>query len=106
MKKLLIPMDWTKISVYRSLTVWMPHWADELHLRRAIGIIMREANLGLEVTTLDKRKEQIKLDTVLFNDIQWHFPDEQKGMAKTYFIKGVFGSFEGHVPQEQIIVIF
>ena len=69
MKKLLIPMDWTKISVYRSLTVWMPHWADELHLRRAIGIIMRKANLGLEVTTLEKRKEHIKLDTVLFNDI-------------------------------------
>ena len=99
-------MDWTKISVYRSLTVWMPHWADELHLGRAIGIIMREANLGLEVTTLEKRKEHIKLDTVLFNDIQWLFSKEQKGMAKTYFIKGILGSFEGHVPQEQIIVIF
>ena len=90
----------------QTLTVRMPHWADELHLRRAVRIIMREANLGLEVTTLEKRKEHKKLDTVLFNDIQWNFPKEQKGMAKTYFIEGVLGSFEGHVPQEQIIVIF
>ena len=64
MKKLLIPMDWTKISSFRTLTVGMPHWADELHLRRAIGIIMREANLGLEVAALDIReahKESIKM---------------------------------------------
>ena len=49
-------MDWTKISSFRTLTVGMPHWADELHLRRAIGIIMREANLGLEVTALGHKK--------------------------------------------------
>ena len=69
MKKLLIPMDWTKISSFRTLTVGMPHWADELHLRRAIGIIMREANLGLEVTTLDKREAHRKLVKMFLGDI-------------------------------------
>ena len=99
-------MDWTKISSFRTLTVRMPHWADELHLWRAIRIIMREANLGLEITTLDKREAHRKLVKILINDIQWHFPTDSKGMAKTYFIEGVLGSLEGHVPQEQIIVIF
>ena len=99
-------MDWTKISVYRTLTVGMPHWADELHLGRAIGIIMREANLGLEVTTLEIREAYKRSYTRLLNDIHWHFSKEEKGMAKTYFIEGVIGSLEGHVPQEQIIVIF
>ena len=84
----------------------MPHWANELHLWRAIRIIMREANLGLEVTTLDKRKVHNRSIKKLLYDIQWHFPTDSKGMAKTYFIEGVFGSLEGHVPQEQIIVIF
>ena len=69
MKKLLIPMDWTKISSFRTLTVGMPHWANELHLRRAIGIIMREANLGLEVTTLDIRKAHRKLVKMFLSDI-------------------------------------
>ena len=68
-KKLLIPMDWTKISSFRTLTVGMPHWADELHLRRAIGIIMREANLGLEVTTLDIRESHRKLVKMFLGDI-------------------------------------
>ena len=84
----------------------MPHWANELHLWRAIGIIMREANLGLEVTTLDKRKAYKRSIKKLLYVIQWHFPTDSKGMAKTYFIEGVLGSLEGHVPQEQIIVIF
>ena len=99
-------MDWTKISTFRTLTVRMPHWADELHLWRAIGIFMREANLGLEVATLYKRKAQNRSFKKFLHDIQWHFPMDSKGMAKTYFIEGVLGSLEGHVPQEQIIVIF
>ena len=75
----------------------MPHWADKLHLWRAIGIIMREANLGLEVTALGHKKSY----KWLLNYFQ-----QDKGMANTYFIEGVLGSFVGHVPQEQIIVIF
>ena len=69
MKKLLIPMVWTKISSLRTLTVGMPHWADELHLWRAIGIIMREANLGLEVTALEIREAYKRSYTRLLNEI-------------------------------------
>ena len=42
-------MIWRKRS---KLTIWVPHWADKLHLGRTVGVIMGEAQLRLEVTTL------------------------------------------------------
>ena len=67
---------------------------------------MREANLCLEVTALEKREAHKKAHTGLLNGILRLYLKEPKGLVKTYFIEGVLGPFEGHIPQEQIIVIF
>ena len=97
----------------------MPHGAYKLHLGRTVRVIRGEAKLRLEVAALsrEKMKGEITKNVQKKNDVgqkvcllesivKQHDNTLRQPEETTYLVEGGLGALEGHIPQEQVIVVF
>ena len=77
-----VGVNFIKVSDCLILTVWVPHFANELHLRRVIGIVLRELECRLEKASLLNEQSSV-----------------------TYLVESVSRSFENHIPEKQVMLV-
>lgn len=96
----------------------MPHGAYKLHLGRTVRVVRGKAKLRLEVATLSRenmsgeitknaQKNDVGQKVRLFVSIvEQHNNTLRQPEETTYLVEGGLGALEGHIPQEQVIVVF